>query len=115
MKFERWIEHDPTTRGHTITVTASSSASRVVTDEMLLRGGELVEAQLDERLRRQVRADIMRGLGITRDIEAVMSEVGETVEALLRQVCDGDTDKADRNVQILASIIENAGRKLTHE
>lgn len=86
MKIEREAEYSPEQRTHTITVTATSAFAHILTEEALVKGGEMIEQQADQLLMRQVRLDAMSHLGIGQDIDNALRELRAEVEAILRNI-----------------------------
>lgn len=86
MKIERSTEYDADRRTHTVTLTATSAFAHIVTDEAMLRGGELIERQVDELLMRQVRRDALHALDIGSDIDEALRDLRRAVETILRNI-----------------------------
>lgn len=86
MKIEREVEYSPDQRTHTVTITATSAFAHVLTDEAMMRGGEMIERQTDRLLMRQVRADALSELRIGEDIENALRDLRAAVETILRNV-----------------------------
>lgn len=59
------------------------SASVVATDEAVLSGGDLLIAQIHERMRATVRAEAMGELGIAADVEVALRDLRAEIERML--------------------------------
>lgn len=86
MNIEREVDYSPEQRTHTVTITATSSFSHILTDEAILKGGELIERQVNEMLMRKVRLDFMSHLDIGQDIGNALRQLRAEVEAVLRNI-----------------------------